>query len=127
MAATTTRHRLRMNPPAAAKSISNWTPIDRTVGEMPSTETRIPPVSGAMSMMPDSVGVSAHLLLAWVAGGRWLALLIASDILFAIGRLSFYRCCSYGAGARALGRRPPSSLTCYLATIAVLIARLFGG
>lgn len=31
------------------------------------------------------VGVGAHLLLASIAGGRWLALLVASALLFAIG------------------------------------------
>ncbi|MFJ5930659.1 MAPEG family protein [Sphingomonas sp. TX0543] len=75
------------------------------------------------------LGVGAHLLLASVAGGRWLALLIASDVLFAIGRLSFYRCYSDGAGARAFGMATTAlaALTCYLAASALLIGRLFGG
>ena len=69
------------------------------------------------------LGVGAHLLLASVAGGRWLAL------LFAIGRLSFYRCYSDGAGARAFGMATTAlaALTCYLAASALLIGRLFGG
>jgi hypothetical protein len=75
------------------------------------------------------LGVGAHLVLASVAGGRWLALLIASDVLFAIGRFSFYRCYSDGAGARAFGMATTAlaSLTCYLAAGVLLIGRLFGG
>lgn len=75
------------------------------------------------------LGVGAHLVLASVVGGRWLALLVASDVLFAIGRLSFYRCYSDGAGARAFGMATTAlaTLTCYLAAGALLIGRLFGG
>lgn len=74
------------------------------------------------------LGVGAHLVLASVTGGRWLALLIASDVLFAIGRLSFYRCYSDGAGARAFGMATTAlaSLTCYLAAGVLLIGQLFG-
>lgn len=75
------------------------------------------------------LGVGAHLVLASLAGGRWLALLVASGVLFAIGRISFYRCYSDGAGARAFGMATTAlaSLTCYLAAVALLIGRLFGG
>ena len=38
------------------------------------------------------LGVGAQLLLGSIAEGRWLGLLIASAVLFAIGRVSFYRC-----------------------------------
>lgn len=75
------------------------------------------------------VGVGAHLVLASVADGRWLALLIASDVLFAIGRLSFYRCYRDGAGARAFGMATTAlaSLICYLAAVALFIGWLLGG
>ncbi|MDT7529951.1 MAPEG family protein [Sphingopyxis sp. SE2] len=75
------------------------------------------------------LGVGAHLTLASIAGGRWLALLIASDVLFVIGRLSFYRCYSDGAGARAFGMATTAlaALICYLAAGTLLIGRLFGG
>ena len=75
------------------------------------------------------LGVGAHLLLASVAGGRWLALLVGSAILFAIGRISFYRCYPGGPGARAFGMATTAlaSLTCYLVAVALLIGRLFGG
>jgi hypothetical protein len=71
----------------------------------------------------------AHLALASVAAGRWLALLVASSILFAIGRLSFYRRYPAGAGARAFGMATTAlaSLTCYVAAFALLISGLFGG
>lgn len=75
------------------------------------------------------LGVGAHLVLASVAGGRWLALLVASAILFAIGRLSFYRSYPGGAGARAFGMATTvlPSLICYIAALALLIGGLFGG
>lgn len=75
------------------------------------------------------LGVGAHLVLASVAGGRWLALLIASALLFAIGRFSFYRRYSGGARARAFGMATTAlaSLTCYLVAVALLVSRLFGG
>ena len=75
------------------------------------------------------LGVGAHLVLASVAGGRWLALLVASALLFAIGRFSFYRRYAGGAGARAFGMATTAlaSLTCYLAAAALLLARLVGG
>lgn len=75
------------------------------------------------------LGVGAHLLLASVAGGRWLALPIASALLFAIGRFSFYRRYADGAGARAFGMATTAlaSLTCYLVAFALLLGRLFGG
>ena len=75
------------------------------------------------------LGVGAHLLLASVAGGRWLGLLVASALLFAIGRLSFYRRYPDGAGARAFGMATTAlaSLACYLAAAIFLLRRLFGG
>ena len=75
------------------------------------------------------LGVGAHLLLASVAGGRWLALLVASAVLFAIGRISFYRRYPDGAGARAFGMATTAlaSLACYGAAVAALLGRLFGG
>ncbi|CAM5583667.1 MULTISPECIES: MAPEG family protein [Sphingobium] len=75
------------------------------------------------------LGVGAHLLLASVAGGRWLGLLVASSMLFAVGRWSFYRCYPDGAGARAFGMATTAlgSLTCYLVALAMLLGRLFGG
>lgn len=75
------------------------------------------------------LGVGAHLLLASVADGRWLALLVGSAALFAIGRVSFYRCYPNGAGARAFGMATTAlaSLSCYLVAGALLIGRLFGG
>lgn len=75
------------------------------------------------------LGVGAHLLLASVAGDRWLELLVASPILFAVGRWSFYHCYPGGAGARAVGMATtaPASLTCYLVALAMLVGRLFGG
>lgn len=75
------------------------------------------------------LGVGAHLLLASVAGGRWLALLVGSAVLFAVGRVSFYRCYPGGAGARAFGMATTvlASLTCYLAAVALLIGQLLGG
>jgi hypothetical protein len=44
-----------------------------------------------------------YLALAAVAGGRWLALLPASALLFVLGRVLFYRGYHRGAGGRALG------------------------
>jgi hypothetical protein len=75
------------------------------------------------------LGVGAHLVLASVAGGRWMALLVSSALLFAVGRLSFYRHYSAGAGARAFGMATTAlaSLTCYLAAVALLLGRLVGG
>jgi hypothetical protein len=75
------------------------------------------------------LGVGAHLLLASVASGRWLGLLVASPTLFAIGRLSFYRCYSDGAGARAFGMAITAlaTLICYLAAFALFIGLLVGG
>ena len=75
------------------------------------------------------LGVGAHLVLASVAAGRWLALLVASALLFTIGRISFYRRYSGGAGARAFGMATTAlaSLTCYIAAGALALARLFGG
>lgn len=75
------------------------------------------------------LGVGAHLALASAAGGRWLALLLASAILFAIGRLAFYRSYPGGAGARAFGMATTAlaSLSCYVAAVALLIGRLFDG
>jgi mannose/fructose/N-acetylgalactosamine-specific phosphotransferase system component IID len=75
------------------------------------------------------LSVGAHLALASIAGGRWLALLVASAILFAIGRLSFYRGYPGGAGARAFGMATTAlpSLICYVAALALLIGGLFGG
>ncbi|GEC16303.1 MAPEG family protein [Nitrobacter winogradskyi] len=75
------------------------------------------------------LGVGAHLALASIAGGRWLALLVASAILFAIGRFSFYRRYPDGAGARAFGMATTAlaSLTCYVAALALFISSLFGG
>lgn len=75
------------------------------------------------------LGVGAHLLLGSVAEGRWLGLLIASPMLFTIGRASFYRCYSKGAGARAFGMATTvlASLTCYLVAAVLVAGRLFGG
>lgn len=75
------------------------------------------------------IGVGAHLLLASVAGGRWLALLVASATLFGFGRISFYRRYPEGAGARAFGMAMTAlgSLACYVAAIAFVIDRLVGG
>ncbi|WP_225011138.1 MAPEG family protein [Novosphingobium percolationis] len=75
------------------------------------------------------LGVGAHLLLASVTGGRRLGLLVASPILFAVGRRSFYRCYPGGAGARAFGMATTAlaSLACYLVAFAMLLGRLFGG
>ena len=75
------------------------------------------------------LGVGAHLLLASAADGRWLGLLVASAILFAIGRWSFYRRYADGAGARAFGMATTAlgSLFCYLVALAMLVGRLFGG
>lgn len=75
------------------------------------------------------LGVGAHLLLGSVAEGRWLGLLIVSPVLFAIGRVSFYRCYSRGAGARAFGMATTAlaSLTCYLVALVFFAGRLFGG
>ncbi|MDF2381818.1 hypothetical protein JMG10_10105 [Nostoc ellipsosporum NOK] len=74
-------------------------------------------------------GLGAHLLLASVLGGRWLSLLIASALLFAIGRVSFYRCYPDGAGARAFGMAVTAlaSLACYVIAVALLIIHLLGG
>lgn len=75
------------------------------------------------------LGVGAHLVLASVADGRWLGLLVASPLLFAIGRWRFYRRYPDGAGARAFGMATTAlaSLACYLAAAALLAGRLFGG
>jgi hypothetical protein len=75
------------------------------------------------------LGVGAHLLLASVTGGRWLALLVASALLFTVGRISFYRSYPDGAGARAFGMATTAlaSLFCYIAALAILAGRLFGG
>ena len=75
------------------------------------------------------LGVGAHLLLASIVGGRWLALLVASAVLFAIGRISFYRRYQEGAGARAFGMATTAlaSLACYVAAVALLVRELFGG
>lgn len=75
------------------------------------------------------LGVGAHLLLASVTGGRWLGLLVASSMLFAVGRWSFYRCYPGGAGGRAFGMATTAlaSLACYLVALATLLGRLFGG
>ena len=75
------------------------------------------------------LGVGAHLVLASVAEGRWLGLLIASPLLFAFGRWSFYRCYSGGAGARAFGMATTALgwLACYLAALALLAGKLFAG
>ena len=75
------------------------------------------------------LGVGAHLLLASVTGGRWRGLLVASSLLFAIGRWRFYRCYPDGAGARAFGMATTAlaSLFCYLVALAMIAGRLFGG
>lgn len=75
------------------------------------------------------IGVGAHLLLASVAGGRWLVFLVASATLFGIGRISFYRRYPEGAGARAFGMATTAlgSLACYVAAIAFFIQRLVSG
>lgn len=75
------------------------------------------------------LGVGAHLLLGSIAEGRWLGLLIASPVLFAIGRVSFYRCYSRGAGARAFGMATTAlaTLTCYSVAAVLIAARLLGG
>ncbi len=75
------------------------------------------------------LGVGAHLMLASIAGGHWLALLVASALLFAIGRISFYRSYSDGAGARAFGMATTAlpSLACYVTALALLIGGLFRG
>ena len=75
------------------------------------------------------LGVGAHLVLASSAGGRWLALLVASALLFATGRISFYRRYSGGAGARAFGMATTAlpTLVCYVTALALLISNLFRG
>lgn len=75
------------------------------------------------------VGVCAHLVLASVAGGRVLALMIASAALFPIGRLLFYRGYAGGAGSRALGMALTAlpSLACLGAAGVVFTAKLAGG
>lgn len=75
------------------------------------------------------LGVGGHLLLGSVAEGRWLGLLIASPVLFTIGRVSFYRRYSSGAGARAFGMATTAlaTLTCYLVAAALIAFRLSGG
>ncbi|WP_066656389.1 MULTISPECIES: hypothetical protein [unclassified Sphingomonas] len=75
------------------------------------------------------LGVGAHLLLASVASGRWLGLLVASPLLFAIGRLSFFRNYADGAGARAFGMAATAmaSLFCYLVAFLLAVGGLLGG
>ena len=74
------------------------------------------------------VGVCANLVLASVAGGSLLALMIASAVLFPIGRLLFYRGYAGGAGSRALGMALTAlpSLACLGAAGTVTIASLAG-
>ncbi|TKD51473.1 MAPEG family protein [Sphingomonas baiyangensis] len=74
------------------------------------------------------VGVCMNLALASVTGGSVLALLIASAILFPIGRLLFYRGYPGGAGSRALGMALTAlpSLACLGAAGVVTIAKLVG-
>ena len=75
------------------------------------------------------LAVGAHLVLGSLADGRWLGLLIASPVLFTIGRVSFYHCYSSGAGARAFGMATTAlaTLTLYLVALTLFAVRLFGG
>lgn len=75
------------------------------------------------------VGLCAQLVLASVAAGDLLALLIASAILFPIGRVLFYRGYAGGAGSRALGMALTAlpSLVCLGAAGVVTVGELFSG
>ena len=74
------------------------------------------------------VGVWCQLVLASVADGAVLALLPASGLLFAVGRVLFYRRYAGGAGARALGMAMTvlPSLACLGAAGVLATVRLFG-
>jgi hypothetical protein len=73
------------------------------------------------------LAAGAYLALAAVAGGAWLALIPVAIIIFAAGRILFYRGYRRGAAGRALGMTltlVPTGLI-YLLVLVMMVGRLF--
>ena len=72
------------------------------------------------------LAAGANLALAATAGGAWLGLIVASVVLFSIGRLAFYVGYPHGAGARAFGMAVTAvpALVCLVGAVALGIAGL---